>query len=275
MGNKKTTELKAQRQWCRLAKLLATRVESGFEYYQTGSGIKLKASDREFIFASELLELMVQNAHAKLLLGRVKITPAGLMELKNKLGLSFEESQLSPKSVAAKQVLDPSGHRTQVNSHESPLLRLYSRKTHKGSSYISENQLKAGEQLRRDFERGQLQPKISANLDRSLGTAGKTGASSAANEISDFAIDARARVNRAIDVLGPDLSGATIDICCFLKGLELVERERQWPPRSAKLMLRTALSMLAKHYGFEPRSGAEQHKIRFWGDEGYRPNLSA
>ena len=39
----------------------------------------------------------------------------------------------------------------------------------------------------------------------------------------------------------------------YLKGLTEVERERQWPARSAKLMLRTALAALDRHYAMPNR----------------------
>ena len=68
-------------------------------------------------------------------------------------------------------------------------------------------------------------------------------------DLSDNALDARSRLEQAVAVLGPDLSGVVLDVCCFLKGLEGIERERRWPPRSAKLMLRTGLDLLAAHYG--------------------------
>jgi len=71
--------------------------------------------------------------------------------------------------------------------------------------------------------------------------------------------------------MGPELSGVVLDVCCFMKGLELVERERQWPARSAKLMLRTGLLALARHYSppRSPRAAPMQH----WGAEDYRPVL--
>lgn len=69
--------------------------------------------------------------------------------------------------------------------------------------------------------------------------------------------------------MGPELSGVALDVCCFMKGLELVERERQWPARSAKLMLKTALLALHRYYTPPAREGT-----RHWGEAGYRPELA-
>jgi len=66
-----------------------------------------------------------------------------------------------------------------------------------------------------------------------------------------------------------------VDICCFLKGLETVERERQWPAHSAKLVLRLALVSLARHYGLAATTtGKPSAGLRHWGDENYRPEIT-
>ena len=66
---------------------------------------------------------------------------------------------------------------------------------------------------------------------------------------------------------GPEFAGVLLDVCCFLKGLEDVERERRWPLRSAKVVLQLGLDRLARHYGFASEArGRARAPIRTWLD---------
>ena len=46
-------------------------------------------------------------------------------------------------------------------------------------------------------------------------------------ELGDFTIDARERVATAMAALDSDLADLALDVCCFLKGFQEVEQERQ------------------------------------------------
>jgi len=162
------------------------------------------------------------------------------------------------------------GEKVEINPSESPLAKLFRLRNGAGISFISEDEFRAGERLRSDFTRGSMMPSISARWDVGVGTSSRSGPGGMA-EFTDIALASRMRVERALEAVGPELSGVLIDVCCFLKGLELVERERQWPVRSGKMLLKMGLSMLHRHYnphsGRVPRSTGIVH----WGAEDYRP----
>ncbi|OLP45854.1 hypothetical protein BJF95_09860 [Rhizobium oryziradicis] len=157
------------------------------------------------------------------------------------------------------------------NLDDSPLSSMARLRDKAGAAYFPAEAIDAGERLASDFERGHLQPRITASWEPRLAQQQK-GQRSSASDLSDSALAARGRVTKAVMALGPELSGVLLDVCCFAKGLELVERERQWPARSAKLMLRTALMALARHYN--PVKASSPAGLRHWGEAGYRPDMA-
>lgn len=182
-----------------------------------------------------------------------------------------DEAHASQHRTVAVETLDmPDGRQVaRRNLQESPLFPLLRLKEKDGRPFLSEEALAAGERLAADFDFAGLQPRITASWEPRLASR-STGAPPAAVELTDNRLSARSRVTRAMEAMGPELSGVALDVCCFGKGLETVERERQWPARSAKLMLRAALLSLARHYTPPPPKSRSRH----WGDEGFRPEMA-
>lgn len=150
-----------------------------------------------------------------------------------------------------------------VDAAESPLAWLRRRSDRAGRPLLDAAQFAAGERLRTDLTLAQILPRVTANWSASAARERRTPAGATLN---DTIIAARQRVSRALDHVGPDFSGLLIDVCGFLKGLEAVERERGWPARAGKLILRMALTRLADHYGLasEARGPARSPGIRAW-----------
>ncbi|MBI3698879.1 MAG: DNA replication protein [Afipia sp.] len=151
--------------------------------------------------------------------------------------------------------------RVLVDDSESPLAWLASRKGRDGRVLIGEDQFIAGERLRADFTRGHLSPRVTSSWS---GIGRARGASGGAGEMTDIVVASRQRVRLALDACGPEFSGLLLDVCCFLRGLEDVERERGWPSRSAKVVLQLALDRLARHSGFTSGTRRNSAPIRTW-----------
>lgn len=171
--------------------------------------------------------------------------------------------------LSTREIMTESGViKVLMNDSESPLAWLARRKGRDGQAMIGASQFMAGEKLRADFTRGHLSPRVTADWSASSGGR-QRGGGNGAGDMTDATIAARQRVRLALEACGPELSGLLMDVCCFLRGLEDVERERGWPPRSAKVVLQLALDRLARHYGLL-RDTAASARIRTWLDEDAR-----
>jgi hypothetical protein len=237
----------------------------------------MKMSEREIVRA--LKQLSVRTAvspdHAVLQMLRdrglvegASLTRAGQALLRRALAAGDFAAQHQEREAAR---IDE--ETVVVNRNESPLSWLRQRRDRDGRPLVDAAEFAAGERLRADFTRGQLMPRITANW--SAVGAGRSGGNGGAGEITEVAMAARMRVEKALSGVGPELGGLLVDFCCFLKGLEEIERERRWPARSAKVALRLGLSALARHYGLagEARGPARARTMVHWGTEDYRPTM--
>jgi hypothetical protein len=156
----------------------------------------------------------------------------------------------------------------QINLLESPLARLAAA-SGTSEAFLASHHVEAGERVRRLVERAQLQPRLTMTYAASR-PAGANQNSAA--EISELAADARRDLASIYRLLPPDCAGVVVDVCGLLKGLQQVERERGWPRRSAKLVLRIGLEQLAQQFGVTPFArGLQQTATRGWLGEGAKP----
>lgn len=200
--------------------------------------------------------------------GRLAITAEG----RRLLAMGDDLENVGRNAPAAVPDLDSAvvdGAAVLINIAESPIGALARRRGKDGSPYLTPAEFQAGERLRSDYTRGQILPRTSANWEAAVAPHRRDGGGM--QGLTDSALSARVRVERALTAVGPELSGILVDVCCFLKGLELVERERQWPARSAKLVLKSALGILARHYS-PPTPAARRDAVLHWGADGYRPS---
>ena len=159
-----------------------------------------------------------------------------------------------------------------LNEAESPLAWLARRKGKDGKPLIDAAQFAAGERLRADFTRAGLTPRVTANWIAPVAQGRRSSGSPAA--FADAVLAAKDRLEHALAAVGSDFGGLLLDICCFLKGLETVERERLWPPRTARIVLGMALDRLAAHYGIGTEArGRARAPMRAWQAPGARPTI--
>jgi hypothetical protein len=131
----------------------------------------------------------------------------------------------------------------------------------------------AGERLRADLTFAGILPKVTMDWSN----AARADRSMVRDRLnpSEAALAARQRVDAALCKVGPEFSGLLVDLCGFGKGLELIERERGWPARSAKVVVKLALASLARHYGIDDVAiGRRRGALTGWIADGARPRVT-
>lgn len=136
---------------------------------------------------------------------------------------------------------------------EGPLTWLRKRRDRSGQWILSSKQFEAGTKLERDFELAAMSARVTADWtvlsrDRSQRRAPRDSELAG----SEVMAEARQRVRKALEAVGPELAGVLIEVCCLSHGLETAEERLNWPRRSGKLVLQLALTRLARHYGLLP-----------------------
>jgi hypothetical protein len=208
--------------------------------------------------------------------GTFAISPAGKSAMRRQMAGGPEDLAAQHRQVVSASIEHESGRQTvAINAAESPLAWLRRRKGPDGRPFLDVAQFQAGERLRADFTRAQLMPRITANWDAAVASGRRAGDGGMA-DLTDAVLAARQRVEKAIDTVGPELGDLLLDFCCFLKGIEEIERTRRWPARSSKVALQLALSSLARHYGLAASAATPggRGRVLHWGTDDYRPTIA-
>lgn len=238
----------------------------------TGAPVRRKA-DADLGVANELTR---RGLIAETTDGAEVLTDLGRAFLKRKLagddGFAAQHQSRATVDIADDEL---GRHRVVVNEDESPLGWLRRHKGRDGRPLIDAAEFAAGERLRADYTRGQIMPRVTANWTATVARGRRDGGSGGMAELTEAAIAARRRVEDALDAVGPDFAGVLVDFCCFLRGIEEIERSRQFPARSAKLIIRMALAGLARHYGLSTTARGRDASCRLlhWGADDYRPRI--
>lgn len=128
-----------------------------------------------------------------------------------------------------------------VNAAESPLGWLFAR------GHVTRRQYEAGERLRSDWERAQLDPRVTMSWNAAP-VARSRGGAGASPDLTGSQLDAKRRFEQAVAEAGPGLADILWRIVCAGEGMRDAESALGWPARAGKLVLTIALDRVADYY---------------------------
>ena len=119
---------------------------------------------------------------------------------------------------------------------------------------LTEAEFRAGEMFAADYHRAAFAPRQTMDWQRPVYVDG--GASGQVPDAPAHVLDARRKLQAALDHLGPGLAETALAVCCQDMGLEGIEQNFALPKRSAKLLLKLSLMRLSVFYGFQSEAAA-------------------
>ncbi|MFC6487561.1 DUF6456 domain-containing protein [Nitratireductor sp. GCM10026969] len=273
MKREETATLRARKERLRVTRFLSQGPATPRPAAKTGT-VLLDGGERGTVSARvETVRRLTHDGLVRKAGGDLVLSPEGEALARRSLAEGGEPFRAQQMEIGERTYLTPEGKRTlTANLTESPLAQLARRRGRDGTPFLEESEFRAGERLRADYTRGQIIPRLGANWEESVSSGRRGGGDNGLANLTESALAARQRVEQALAAVGPELAGVLVDVCCFLKGLERVEAERGWPVRSAKVVLKTALAALSRHY--EPRTRRHRSgRILHWGAQDYRPRF--
>src|SRR5690606_25367154 len=133
------------------------------------------------------------------------------------------------------------------NGRDDDVLARLAARDAAGSAFLAPHHLAAAERLEQLIRRAQLAPRVTMSYNPA--SVGGARAGNGVETASQGAADARLRLSRLAGMLPADCWGVVFDVCGLGKGLQMIETERRWPRRSAKLVLRIGLDQLRQQFG--------------------------
>lgn len=207
--------------------------------------------DRELAQAMALKE-WIACADPSTRISRYHLTALGRSELRRLLTGTKEGSGFAEAPARFRAAGDEDDASDAHLSHlrstlgESPLAALARRRDKDGQPFLPRDLVAAGERLREDFELAQSEPRVTQDWNLFL-TAGINPGAPGGGMLGG-ARAAQDRVAGALRDLGPGLADVALRCCCYLEGLETLERRMGWSARSGKIVLRIGLQRLKRHY---------------------------
>jgi hypothetical protein len=156
-------------------------------------------------------------------------------------GRILEERGLGANGERVKGPARRAARSVTVNALESPLGWLFAR------GMVSRRQFDAGEQLRSDWERGGLSPRVTMQWD-SAPVDRQRGGSAGRPDLLASQIESRRRFDGAVQAAGPGLSDILWRVVCSGEGMRDAETALGWPARAGKVVLCLALDRIADFY---------------------------
>ena len=247
------------------AETMPDPTRDGTVIVRAGQGISLGRGSYPMTLARDLAARDLVTASGPKEARRYAISAAGRAHLKRQGEGSESVFRAQHGEIVSAEITDETGTtRVALNAAESPLDWLRRRRDGAGEPLIDAAEFEAGERLRRDMTFGGMLPSVTARWEGAIGASSQGPRDPAG--ATDTMIAARQRTRAALEAVGGDFADLLVDLCGFLKGLEAIERERRWPARSAKVVVRLALRRLAQHYGLDAEASGPgaSRGIRTW-----------